>query len=150
MVKKCDSPLPNIESAQYFCEQHQHRFTTPREKVLTVLMLSKHPLGAYEIKERLSTSMHEVKPATIYRAIEFWEKHGFIHKVNSLNAYVACHHEHRHHPASYTLFICDSCDESFELDTQKIVSTLKCELNRKNFSLASSSTEIRGVCSSCH
>ncbi|MGB4058039.1 MAG: hypothetical protein WBK77_08155 [Alphaproteobacteria bacterium] len=65
------------------------------------------PLGAYEIPERLGKKIKNPKPPTVYRAIEFWAEHGFIHRVESLNAYVACEAGHQHKSAQF--MVCNDC-----------------------------------------
>ena len=85
-----------LKQVESYCEEHKHRLTQPRVEVLKIISSSKKPLGAYEILDRLDGVMKNPKPPTVYRAIEFWQQIGFIHRIESLNAYDACEAGHQH------------------------------------------------------
>jgi Fur family zinc uptake transcriptional regulator len=85
-----------LKKATEYCEAHKHRLTEPRLAVLKIIAESAKPLGAYEILEKLGKTIKNPKPPTAYRAIEFWQEHGFIHRIESLNAYIACEAGHQH------------------------------------------------------
>ena len=78
-----------IEKAKKYCFEHKYKYTEPREKVLKAILESDDVLGAYDILEIMTTKDEKPRPPTIYRAIEFWETHGFIHRVESANGYIA-------------------------------------------------------------
>ena len=61
-------------------------------QVLQALLSSHRPLGAYEVIDELAKSMPRPAPITVYRALDFLLANGFIHKLESVNAFVACHH----------------------------------------------------------
>jgi Fur family zinc uptake transcriptional regulator len=133
-----------VNKAQQYCKQHGHRFTDPRQRVLQVLASKQQGLGAYEILAELTTKDYQPAPPTIYRAIEFWEKHGFVHKIPSLKKYRVCTHSH---PNSHTIYmICKSCDSVEEIHSKQelLPSTVK---NR--FQVSSLSTEVFGECDEC-
>jgi Fur family zinc uptake transcriptional regulator len=50
-------------------------------------------LGAYEIIDRL-TDKSRPAPITIYRALDFLRENGFVHRIESRNAFVACVRDH--------------------------------------------------------
>ena len=138
----------HIEEAKKYCETKNYRFTEPRERVLKVLVESTKPMGAYDIIKALSTKKHQVKPATVYRAIDFWIYQGYVHKINSLNSYLACCHEHSH--GHSFIFICEQCDETFELETTGLPANVLQLLKKNKASLSHSSTELYGNCQHCH
>ena len=73
------------------------------------------PLGAYAILEELSRREGKaVAPPTVYRTLDFFLEHGFVHKIESLNAYAPCEHlGHAHHGM---LLICETCGRSEEIE----------------------------------
>ena len=83
------------------------------KEILSLLLSHPRAMGAYDIIEALSTDDNVVKPPTVYRAIDFWVKHGFVHKVESMNAYIACCHQHGHQHA--IMMICDDCQDVKEM-----------------------------------
>ncbi len=49
--------------------------------------------------------------------------HGFIHKLESINAFIACHHPNsRKHSAPF--LICDNCHNAVELEDKDVVAQL--------------------------
>ena len=135
-----------LHRAKQYCSSGKHRFTQPREQVLAVLANMNEPMGAYQILEILSSGKRKINPPTVYRAIDFWEQHGFIHRIQSMNAYITCC-EHDHHE-NLCIFICDNCKKVAELHMESI-SPLSSEIERKHFKVASSNTEVHGACNDC-
>jgi Fur family zinc uptake transcriptional regulator len=52
------------------------------------------PIKAYDLldKVREGEGAGAAAPPTVYRALDFLLANGFIHKLESVNAFVACHH----------------------------------------------------------
>ena len=75
--------------------------------VLTILRASDRPYSAYELLESLKDIYPKIAPPTVYRALATLGERGRIHRLESLNAYVACQSE-AHHQAS-VLSICEDC-----------------------------------------
>ncbi|MDC3181099.1 transcriptional repressor [Gammaproteobacteria bacterium] len=133
-----------LTKAKDYCDQHGRRFTDPRKKVLEALIKADCDMGAYEILDVLQSATYQPKPPTIYRAIDFWEKHGFIHKINSLKTYQVCNHQHSN---AHTIYlICNQChkvQETHHSGQSKLIT------QTPNFHVESASTEIYGKCPSC-
>lgn len=83
------------------------RFTPLREHVLELIITDGRAIKAYDLLDRLSPDLGSPKPPTVYRALEFLSKHGLIHRVEALNAFIACEHTHEGHLAEF--FICEKC-----------------------------------------
>ena len=81
-----------VNRARTICEQNGARFTAIREKVFRLLAGLDGGIGAYELLEQLKQTEPGAKPATVYRALEFLTEQGFIHKIESSNAFLLCHH----------------------------------------------------------
>jgi Fur family zinc uptake transcriptional regulator len=136
-----------IKTAKDYCTEHGHRLTDSRAAVLRIVSKAKKPLGAYDILEALRAYMDNPKPPTAYRAIEFWQAHGFIHRIESLNAYVACHAGHRHDGSQY--LVCDNCGDVQEIHLCSVPEALKKQAGTHNFTLKRWSTELHGLCTRC-
>ena len=137
-----------IEKAAQYCKDNKHRLTEPRERVLDIITRSTKPLGAYEVLEQLSQITDNPKPPTVYRAIEFWQSHGFIHRIESLNAYLACDAGHRHMGSQF--MICGDCGIVIETHLCELPQSLKDKTAQNAFHPARWSFEIHGTCSACH
>jgi Fur family zinc uptake transcriptional regulator len=142
------SKLNLMRRAKRFCEAGKYRFTEPRERVLSLLASYSEPMGAYQILESLSSRTEKLSPPTVYRAVEFWHEHGFIHRVESMNAYIACC-EHNHHE-NFCIFICNECNTVVELNMQNFAPTIASDINHKHLTVTSSTTEIYGQCNKCN
>jgi Fur family zinc uptake transcriptional regulator len=136
-----------ITRAKKFCETHKYRFTEPRRRVLSLLVSENVAMGAYEVLEALSSDKERLSPPTVYRAIDFWNKNGFIHRIESMNAYIACC-EHSHHK-NFCIFICKLCNTVMELKLPHLPAPITRVLENNDLTMAHSTTEIYGKCSRC-
>ena len=136
-----------FKKAENFCNSHQYRFTKPRAEILKIMLLSNKPMGAYDILEELAKIINNPKPPTVYRAIEFWQEHGFIHKIESLSSYIACDAGHRHQGSQF--IICDDCGISIETHLCNPPEEFKNSVLENNFTLSSWNLEIHGFCKNC-
>ena len=140
--------LSLITRALKFCEERKYRFTEPRQRVLSLLADSNQPMGAYQILALLSSSKVKVKPPTVYRAIEFWNKHGFIHRIESMNAYIACCEKKKHQ--NFCIFICNDCSNVQEMEMSDLPTPMASGITKKHLTVTSTTTEIRGTCGECN
>ncbi len=85
------------------------------------------------------------KPPTVYRALDFLEQMGFVHRIASLNAYLACG-EGDEHAAAF--LICDCCGsvQEFEPGTVRTASHAAAVAA---FRIRSVGLEVRGRCAAC-
>src|SRR5690606_29433035 len=74
------------------CRARGLRLTPLRLEVLELVAASEKPVKAYDLLDRLKTDRAGAAPPTVYRALDFLLDNGFIHKLESINAYVGCHH----------------------------------------------------------
>ncbi len=137
-----------LNRAKRFCETNKYRFTEPRERVLSLLLSRHEPLGAYQILKLLSSKQAKIKPPTVYRAIDFWKKNGFIHRIESMNAYIACC-EHKHHQ-NFCIFICNQCNKVSELTLETLSQSITNIIKDKSIVITRSTTELFGSCFECN
>ena len=136
-----------IKFAQEYCEEHGFRFTEPRRLTLQVIVESVQPIGAYDIIDAIGKIADKPKPTTVYRAIDFLQQQGFIHKIESLNAFVACHAGHNHRGSQFV--ICNDCGNAEEIHLCNLPADLQKQLKQSGFDMAYWNTEIHGVCNDC-
>ena len=96
-----------LQSAEALCEARGRRFTDLRKHVYELILADGGAVKAYDLLDRLRPERGSPKPPTVYRALEFLSALGLIHRVEALNAYVACEHSHDGHAAEF--FICSTC-----------------------------------------
>lgn len=98
-----------IETARKICLEAGERFTPLREHVLELVIEDGGAVKAYDLLDRLKPERGSPKPPTVYRALDFLSKLGLIHRVEALNAFIACDHSHDGDLAEF--FICEDCDK---------------------------------------
>ncbi len=136
-----------IEHAEAQCAARAQRLTPMRRQVLETLLASHRPLGAYEIIERLADKSRPA-PITIYRALDFLRENGFVHRIESRNAFVACVHNHGSNDLVVFL-ICERCSAVGEAPGAAAAEALKASARAVGFSPKSPLVEIAGICSHC-
>lgn len=135
-----------IIKAKSYCENNKYRLTEPRLNVLKAIVESKSQISAYKILEILSYDK-QIKPPTIYRAIDFWIEHKFIHKIESQNKYIACCFKHSHDGS--IMIICENCGRTDETCLDNNISTKNIILT-KEFKVKKWNMEIHGLCKKCN
>ena len=141
-----DSLADSLKEAEGLCEMRGGKLTPLRKKVLTLLLESEGPAKAYDLLENLG-SYGAAKPPSVYRSLDFLLEMGLAHKIESLNAYVACGHWQHGHAAVF--LICDKCGTAGELHANDSVKKLTQEVESVNFRMRSAVIEIRGLCQAC-
>ncbi len=134
-----------LNAAERRCAESDERLTAPRRRVLELLLGSDGPLKAYDLIAAFGAAGEPAKPPTVYRALEFLERLGFAHRIESLNAYVPCRLEGDGHAAAF--LICDCCGaaQEFEPDFAPGLAAAKA----KGYAVSSVTLEARGLCPAC-
>ncbi len=136
----------SLREAEVLCEQRGGRLTPLRKKVLTLLLESEGPAKAYDLLEHLGDD-GAAKPPSVYRSLDFLLEMGLAHRIESLNAFVACGHWKHGHAAVF--LICDSCGTAGELHAGDSVKKLTQEVESVKFQMRNAVIEIRGLCQAC-
>ena len=125
-----------------------HALTRNQALVRDALAASATPMTAYEILDRLRDKGLRA-PAQIYRALERLMVLGEVHRLETLNAYVACAHE-AHAPGAAPVFaICRDCGEVVELDDPVLRDRIAAMASDQAFQLDTPTLELRGICADC-
>lgn len=135
-----------LEEAEAMAARRGQRMTKIRRKVLRLLLESEEPSKAYDLLANLDGE-GAAKPPTIYRALDFLQEAGLAHKIESLNAYVACGHTSHKHSAVF--LICEECGAAEELHAVATNEALRAETEAAGFRIRHAVIEARGVCRDC-
>src|SRR5690554_7748809 len=136
-----------LADARTICRQQNARLTAIRERVLELIWQSHKPLGAYDILARLGEEGHNAAPPTVYRALEFLQQQGLVHRIASLNAFVGC--PHPEHPHQGSFLICRRCRSTSELDSASIHAVLEKSAAELGFQVEQETVEVTGLCPNC-
>jgi Fur family zinc uptake transcriptional regulator len=104
------------------------------------------PVSAYELIEQVRAKGVSAPPP-VYRALQRLIEEGLAHRLESLNAFVACNHPH--HPGKAVFAICDMCGAVQEFDSASAIKTLQTWARNNDFQVRSMTLELRGRCADC-
>ncbi|MQQ09701.1 transcriptional repressor [Epibacterium sp. SM1979] len=136
-----------MQEVDAYCETHKLQFTPIRRKVLTIMLEEHRAWGAYEILDRLRSEGQSAQPPVAYRALEFLVKHRFAHKIERLNAFIACTHPGQHHAPAF--LICRSCEKVAEAHTEPSSGELGAAAEAIGFHIERTVIEAVGLCATC-
>jgi Fur family zinc uptake transcriptional regulator len=130
--------------AEARCADDHEKLTAPRRRVLELLLAADAPLKAYDLIAAFGVAGEPAKPPTVYRALEFLERMGFAHRIESLNAYVPCRISGGHAAA---FLICDCCGEAAEFEPDLGAQLAAAEAT--GYAVRAITLEARGLCAAC-
>jgi len=116
--------------------------------VLGALNGSHGPLSAYDILDKLRDDGLRA-PLQIYRALDKLVERGLAHRLESLNAFVACADEHCHRKGLIAFAICEGCGKVDEFADDVIEGRLGAWAKGTGFKVERTTMEIRGKCGAC-
>ena len=114
-------------------------------RVLELLREADRPLKAYDLISRLDPR-RPVSPPRVYRALKRLSDAGLIHRVLSLDAFVACRSPDRPHEPGFLL--CERCGKSVEIDAGEAVRG-QIPQREPRFTARRLVVEASGVCGAC-
>jgi len=135
-----------LKNAEQLCKIRQQRFTNLRRRVLELVWQQHKPIGAYEVLELLQKD-GRAAPPTVYRALDFLQQMGLVHRIASLNAYVGCAHPGEPHDGQF--LICETCHSLAELDVPAISDAISRSAADSGFETRRQTIEIMGLCPNC-
>ena len=125
------------------------KLTKNQTLVLGVLEKSHEPVSAYTILERLRDEGFRA-PLQVYRALDKLLAFGKVHRLESINAFVACSHAGHSHSGGVTVFaICETCGKVNEFHDDIIGERLALWQQKSDFKSEKTTIEIRGLCTKC-
>lgn len=153
----CIDPKHHVHDAEGFVAAVERasrerglRLTPIRARVLELIAGEGRPIKAYDLLEKIRQGEGEgaAAPPTVYRALDFLLANGFIHKLESVNAFVACHHPSTDQH-SVPFLICDRCHSAVELEDRAVVGALDERARALGFVPQAQTLEVHGLCARC-
>lgn len=149
MVPECRRKLEaRLDAVALDCERDGSRFTRLRRDVLGLMLEAEAPVRAYGLLDQLRVSRARAAPPTVYRALCFLLAKGLIHRVERLNAFVACTAAHRHDTPAH-LLICRSCGQITEMEDASLQDQLTSSAEAAGFTTLDATVELEGICRRC-
>jgi Fur family zinc uptake transcriptional regulator len=105
------------------------------------------PVSAYELIEELRDKA-SLAPQTVYRSLDRLIAEGQAHRLESLNAFVACRHA-SHEGETAVFAICNDCGTVSEFDEPAAVDRLAAWARKAKFAVDRMTLELRGRCREC-
>ncbi|MDW9414959.1 transcriptional repressor [Sinorhizobium meliloti] len=126
------------------------QLTKNQSLVMGALAHSDGPMSAYTILDKLRDNGFRA-PLQVYRALDKLLEYGLVHRLESLNAFVACScpHEHEHDHGVTAFTICEGCGQVTEFHDEVIEDRLSTLVRAQEFKTEKTTIEIRGHCKSC-
>jgi Fur family transcriptional regulator, zinc uptake regulator len=116
--------------------------------VLGRLRKAQKPLSAYDILDQLRSEGLKA-PLQVYRALGVLTKKGRAHRLESLNAFVACASNECNCSGLSAFAICDGCGKVDEFTDLVLRQRLQGWADTKGFSATHSVVEMHGTCVVC-
>lgn len=143
----CETDIDTaLAEAEAVVTARGQKFTPIRRQVMRLLLDSEQPAKAYDLLQRLD-GVGAAKPPTVYRALEFLMDMDLAHKIESLNAFVACGHLCHEHATVF--LICDTCGAANELHAEGALKTIESDASEVGFAVRRAVIEVRGECANC-
>lgn len=127
---------------------HTPELTRNQALVLAELAKAEGPLSAYTILDQLREEGFRA-PLQVYRALDKLVAFGLVHRLESLNAFVACSQSGCESHSTVAFAICEVCGQVQEIADAALDDRLTALAGKNGFTLARSVVELRGKCSRC-
>ena len=141
------APAAFIGAVESACDTRGLRLTPLRQRVLELIAAEEKPIKAYDLLDRLRAERNGAAPPTVYRTLDFLLANSFIHKLESVNAYISCHHPSERHTVPF--FICNVCSGATELCDERVSTLLVEQARQMGFTPEAQTLEVHGVCARC-
>lgn len=135
-----------IAEAERRCAAASESLTPLRRRVLELLIDQHGPAKAYDLLPLIDAEK-QAKPPTIYRALDFLVRMGLAHRIESLNAFVAC--DIGACARSTIFLICEKCGAADEFDAGHALIDLGEAARRDGFAIRRTMIEASGLCAAC-
>ncbi len=136
-----------LARAEALCREKGLRLTPVRRRALEILLAEHRAIGAYDLLAVLAKEGLGHQPPVAYRALAFLVKAGFAHKIEALNAYIACTHLGSDHVPAF--LICTTCQHVAETETAPAKGRLGAAARDAGFLIERTVIEAQGLCPSC-
>ncbi len=140
----------SLERAKAAFEARGMALTPLRRRVLAEMAGTHAAIGAYEVLERLARKDgRRLAPISVYRALETLVQAGLVHRLESRNAFFACHGGHADDGEQLAVLVCEQCAVVVEVSAGDAVAGLWELAGKAGFEPRRAVIEIAGQCGSC-
>ncbi len=136
-----------VAAADAHCRAGGLQFTPVRRRVLEILLDDHRAKGAYDILDRLRDEGFGSQPPVAYRALDFLVAQGFAHRIERLNAFVACAHGGAEHSPAF--LICRVCCAVAEAEAAPGRTAIAAAARAEGFTIERVAIEATGLCPGC-
>lgn len=136
-----------VEAVEASCRRNGWRLTPVRRRVLELVVAADGPVKAYDLLDQLKRTHASAAPPTVYRALDFLLEHHFIHRLESVNAFVNCFHPEKRHHSQF--LICERCESVTEISNPGLAGSLESAARDEGFAPQRQVVEVYGVCGKC-
>lgn len=136
-----------VAAAERVCAAKQLNMTPLRKRILEIVWRAHEPIGAYEVLAELAKSREKAAPPTVYRALEFLQEAGLVHRLDTLNAFLGCNRPEDMHAGQF--LVCCRCHRVEEIESSVLTRNLRERASSLGFVLEGSAVEIKAVCTAC-
>lgn len=106
------------------------------------------PVSAYSLLDQLREHGFRA-PLQVYRALDKLIDLGMVHRLESINSFVACAKPHACEHGLVAFAICSDCGQVDEFVDEVVEDRLKGWAERTAFRLGRTTIEMRGTCATC-
>lgn len=131
-----------MDASEAACTAADLRLTPVRRRKLEILLEAHEAMGAYDVLARLDQEGFGSKPPVAYRALTFLVDAGLAHRIERLNAFVACTHPGADHDPAF--MICNRCGTVAEGEAGSAMQN-----SAAGFQIERTVFEAEGICPSC-
>ena len=137
-----------IALAEQACRDGGLRLTPIRRRVLELLLATPAPRGAYDLADELALGTGKrFAPITVYRSLDFLVANGFVHRIESRNAYVANTRGADAGPS--LLMVCEACGRVKEGDAEAVMRALSRAAAGQGLVVSGRAFEVQVRCTGC-
>ena len=124
------------------------KLTKNQYLVMDTLIKAGKPLSAYMILDELRDVGFRA-PLQVYRALKHLLEIGRVHKLESLNAFIACNHVSCEKFGATAFVICDKCEQVEEVCDKSVTLFLDQLAKKAKIKMSKSNVELHGICNTC-
>lgn len=139
----------SLERAEKSFKSKGLKMTPLRRRVLEEIAASHDAVGAYDVLDRLAKKTGDrLAPISVYRALDALLAAGVVHRLESRNAFFACHAPHEGRERHIAL-VCDQCAGVAEIDGERVHQAIATAVGATGFSARAAVVEVAGICRPC-
>lgn len=129
---------------------HAERPELTRNQALVheALHKAEAPMSAYALLDSLRPEGLRA-PLQVYRALDKLLELGLVHRLESLNAFVACSDHLHSEDGLFAFAICESCGQVSEFSSEDLSQGFSLWAGRNGFKIKTTALEVRGLCQAC-